>query len=110
YPLFFAFGLQDKLPFGAIFAVLASAAVGVSIPTPGYAGPFHFFVQVGLQLCDSSITDSVAKVYALVTHAATFFPVIVIGIILAFREGISLTQIEKTTEKLKSHPYQGKVS
>lgn len=102
YPLFFAFGLQDKLPFASITAILASASVGVSIPTPGYAGPFHFFVQIGLQLCNSSISDSIAKVYALVTHAVTFFPVIVIGIILAFREGISLGQIEKTSEKLKS--------
>jgi uncharacterized protein (TIRG00374 family) len=101
YPLFFAFGLQDKLPFLSITAILASAAVGVSIPTPGYAGPFHFFIQIGLQLCNSSISDSVAKVYAIVTHAATFFPIIIIGIILAFREGISLAQIEKTSEKLK---------
>lgn len=101
YPLFFAFGLEGKLPVASITAILASASVGVSIPTPGYAGPFHFFVQIGLQLCNSSISDSVAKVYALVTHAVTFFPVILIGIILAFREGISLTQIEKTSEELK---------
>jgi uncharacterized protein (TIRG00374 family) len=101
YPLFFAFGIQDKLRLVSVTAVLASAAVGVSIPTPGYAGPFHFFVQIGLQLCNSSIPDSVAKVYALVAHAATFFPVIIIGIVLAFREGISLGQIERTTETLK---------
>ena len=101
YPLFFAFGIQDGLPFASIAAILASAAVGVSIPTPGYAGPFHFFLQVGLQLCNSSISDSVAKVYALVAHAAIFFPVIIIGIALAFKEGISLAQIERTSETLK---------
>jgi len=102
YPLFFAFGLQDKLPFASIFAVLASAAVGVSIPTPGYARSISISYPNRLQLCNSSISDSAAKVFALVTHAANFFPVIVIGIILAFREGISLTHIERTSEELKS--------
>jgi uncharacterized protein (TIRG00374 family) len=101
YPLFYAFDVQENLSVFSSAAVLASAAVGVSIPTPGYAGPFHFFVQIGLQLCDASISDSVAKVFALVAHAVTFFPVIVIGIVLAFREGISLTQIEATSERLK---------
>jgi uncharacterized protein (TIRG00374 family) len=101
YPLFYAFDIQDKLSIFSTTAVLASAAVGVSIPTPGYAGPFHFFVQIGLQLCNSSISDSVAKAYALVTHAATFFPVIVVGIVLAVREGVSLTQIEATSERLR---------
>lgn len=101
YPLFYAFGIQEKLSVLSTTAVLGSAAVGVSIPTPGYAGPFHFFVQIGLQLCDSSISDSVAKVFALVAHAVTFFPVIVIGIVLAIREGVSLTQIEATSERLK---------
>jgi len=100
-PLYYAFGIQDKLPLASVAAVLASAAVGVSIPTPGYAGPFHFFLQVGLQLCNSSISDSVAKVFALVAHAVIFFPVIIIGIALAFREGVSLTQIEATSERLK---------
>jgi len=101
YPLFFAFGIQDKLPFASIAAILASAAVGVSIPTPGYAGPFHFFLQVGIQLCNSSISESVAKVYALMAHAVIFFPVIIIGIVLAFKEGVTLAQIEKTSERLK---------
>ena len=58
-------------------------------------------VQIGLQLCNSTIPDSTAKVFALVAHAVIFFPVILIGIALAFREGISLTQIEATSERLK---------
>jgi uncharacterized membrane protein YbhN (UPF0104 family) len=101
YPLFFAFGVEENLTVFSSAAVLASAAVGVAIPTPGYAGPFHFFVQIGLQLCDASISDSVAKVFALVAHAVTFFPVIIIGIVLAVKEGVSLTQIEATSERLK---------
>jgi len=101
YPLYYAFNIQEGLSLLSTTAVLGSAAVGVSIPTPGYAGPFHFFVQIGLQLCDSSISDSVAKVFAIVTHAVTFFPVIIIGIVLAIREGVSLTQIEATSERLK---------
>jgi uncharacterized protein (TIRG00374 family) len=101
YPLYYAFGLQDKLGLVSVTAVLASAAVGVSIPTPGYAGPFHVFVQLGLQLCNSSIDDPVAKAYALVTWAVTFLPVVLIGIALAFKEGVSLTQIEQTSEALK---------
>jgi hypothetical protein len=101
YPLYYAFGLEEKLSLLSTAAVLGSAAVGVSIPTPGYAGPYHFFLQIGLQLCDSTIDDSVAKVFALVSHAVTFFPVIIIGIVLAIREGVSLSQIEATSERLK---------
>ncbi len=101
YPLYYAFGIQGKLGLMSVAAVLASAAVGVSIPTPGYAGPFHVFVQLGLQTCNSSIEDPVAKAYALVTWAVTFLPIVFIGIALAFKEGISLTQIEKSSEELK---------
>ncbi|GAB4341250.1 MAG: lysylphosphatidylglycerol synthase transmembrane domain-containing protein [Candidatus Abyssubacteria bacterium] len=101
YSLFFAFDLQDGLSLWSSAAVLASAAVGVAIPTPGYAGPFHFFVQIGLQVCDSTISDAVAKVYALVAHAVTFFPIVIIGIALAVREGVSLSQIERTSETIK---------
>jgi uncharacterized protein (TIRG00374 family) len=101
YPLFYAFRVEENLSVLSTTTVLGSAAVGVSIPTPGYAGPFHFFVQIGLQLCDASIDDSVAKVFALVAHVVTFFPVIIIGIIYAVKEGVSLTQIEATSEQLK---------
>lgn len=101
YPLFFAFGIGENLSLVSSAAVLAAAAVGVAIPTPGYAGPFHFFVQIGLQLCDPAIPDSVAKVFALVAHAVTFFPIVVLGIIFAIREGVSLSQIEKTSEALR---------
>jgi hypothetical protein len=101
YSLFFAFDLQGKLSIWSSAAVLAAAAVGVSIPTPGYAGPFHFFVQIGLQVCNSTIGDAVAKVYALVAHAVTFFPIVLIGIVLAVREGVSLAQIERTSETVK---------
>jgi uncharacterized protein (TIRG00374 family) len=101
YPLFYAFRVEENLSVLSTTAVLGSAAVGVSIPTPGYAGPFHFFVQIGLQLCDASIDDSVAKVFALVAHVVTFFPVIIIGIVYAVKEGVSLTQIEATSERLK---------
>jgi uncharacterized protein (TIRG00374 family) len=101
YPLFYAFKLEENLSVFSTTAVLGAAFVGVMIPTPGYAGPYHFFVQIGLQLCDASIDDSVAKVFALVAHVVTFFPVIIIGIIYAVKEGVSLTQIEATSERLK---------
>lgn len=101
YPLILAFDLQDKLSLASTATILSSAAVGVSIPTPGYVGSYHFFVQTGIQLCDATISDSVAKVFAIIAHAATFFPVIILGIILAFNEGVSLFQIQADSEKIK---------
>lgn len=101
YPLYYAFGLGGKLNLISTAAVLAAAAVGVSIPTPGYAGPFHFFIQLGLQLCNSTISDSTAAAFALIAHATIFFPTVLIGIGYALREGVSLTQIEKTSEALR---------
>jgi hypothetical protein len=101
YPLYYAFGIEDKLNITSTAAVLASAAVGVSIPTPGYAGPFHFFIQTGLRLCNSTISDATAAAFALIAHATIFFPVVIIGIIYAFKEGVSLAQIEKTSESLR---------
>ncbi|RJP24498.1 MAG: UPF0104 family protein [Candidatus Abyssobacteria bacterium SURF_5] len=102
YPLFYAFGIGDKLNVVSTAVVLASAAVGVCIPTPGYAGPFHFFVQIGLQLSNSSISSSVGAAFALVAHAVIFFPVVIIGILYAFKEGVSLGQIERTSESLRA--------
>lgn len=107
YPLYYAFGIEKNLSLVSTTAVLGSAAVGVAIPTPGYAGPFHFFVQIGVQLCDATISDPVAKVFALVAHAVMFFPVILIGIAFAIKEGVSLTQIEATSEQIKESTPQG---
>jgi uncharacterized protein (TIRG00374 family) len=101
YPLYYAFGLADKLDLTSTLAVLASAAVGVSIPTPGYAGPFHFFIQIGLQLCNSTISDATAAAFAIISHAVIFFPTVLIGIGYAFKEGVSLAQIERTSESLQ---------
>jgi hypothetical protein len=100
YPLYYAFGIGDKLNITSSLAVLASAAIGVTIPTSGYAGSFHFFVQTGLKLADSSISDATAVAFALIAHAVIFIPTVIIGIVYAIKEGVSFAQIERTSETL----------
>ncbi len=87
-----AFGLHTAYGIGPIDAVmvLAITAVGVTIaPTPGAFGVYHGFCKAALTSL-FAIPDSTAIAFALVTHAAPFLAVMLVGSVFLIRENISL--------------------
>jgi len=90
-----AFGLE--LPFHSAFLVVAFLVVGVSIPTPGTVGGFHQFYL--LALTEAFGVDKVtAAAAAVASHALTNLPVLVLGLLLLGREGLSLRTLSGMTE------------
>lgn len=94
-----AFGLDALVnPAGSLLAAAAFVqvvvALGATVPSsPGYVGVYH--AGVLLALAAFGIPQTEALAYALVSHAANFGLLIVIGAFYLWREGLSIGQLTK---------------
>lgn len=90
YLVLAAFSLQ--LPVYASFLFLIFQALGVTLPSsPGFIGTYHAAVVVGFALF--GVSQDMAFGVAIVMHAAFFFPFIVLGFFLLWRENLSLRSL-----------------
>jgi len=64
--------------------------VGVAVPTPGAIGGFHAAYQIAV-VTFFGVPDDRAKSAAIVLHAISFVPVMVVGMALMAREGLTLS-------------------
>lgn len=77
--------------------VLVLAGLGMLIPTPAGTGTVHgalVLVLPGL----AGITVETARVLALVFHTTQFIPVILVGLVVAVREGVTASQVSSIAE------------
>lgn len=78
--------------------VLVLAGLGMLIPTPAGTGTVHgalVLVLPGL----AGITVETARVLALVFHTTQFIPVIIVGLVVAVREGVTASQVSRIAEQ-----------
>lgn len=89
---FFAFDLY--LPWIAPFVLVIMTTISVAFPiTPGYVGSYHLLCQISLGLF--GIVKSIGLSYALITHGLNTIPFLGLGLILAWYEGINITEMSK---------------
>lgn len=91
------------LPFHTTFLLIAFLVVGEAIPTPGLVGGFHAFYLLVLSEV-YGIDQATAVAAAITAHLLTNLPVLVIGLALLGREGLSLSRVTEVTrdeQKLK---------
>jgi len=100
-----AFGLT--LPFQATFLLIAFLTVGVAIPTPGMVGGFHAFYLLALNSV-FGVDRATAAAAGIASHALTNLPVLVLGLALLGREGLSLGRVAEVTEGGSTLPGAGK--
>lgn len=93
-----AFGIV--LPFHATFLLIAFLVVGVAIPTPGMVGGFHAFYLLALSEV-FGIERSTAAAAAVAAHALSNLPILVFGLLLLGREGLSLGRVAEATRDEK---------
>jgi hypothetical protein len=96
-----AFGID--LPFHATFLLIAFLVVGVAIPTPGMVGGFHAFYLIALNEV-YGVDRATAAAAGIAAHALSNLPVLVLGLALLGREGLSLARVAEVTrdeEKLQ---------
>jgi hypothetical protein len=92
----------DGFPFlGAVF-LMAITVVGVAIPTPGGVGGFQFFMNLGLvhffsQYLSPQDPNSQAAGISNGCYIVSMIPVILLGLVLMNKEGLSFRKISQLT-------------
>jgi hypothetical protein len=86
---FRAFGFD--MPREAPVVLLVITTIGIVVPSsPGYVGTYHWLCQFGLGLY--GIPKSPALAFALVHHGMNVIPFFLLGLVLAWKEGVSLVR------------------
>jgi uncharacterized protein (TIRG00374 family) len=88
------------LPFHATFLLIAFLVVGVAIPTPGMVGGFHAFYLLALSEV-YGIDRETAAAAGIAAHALSNLPILVFGLALLGREGLSLGRVAEVTQDAK---------
>ncbi len=84
------------LPFHATFLLIAFLVVGVAIPTPGMVGGFHAFYLIALSQV-FGVSREQAAAAGIAAHALSNLPILVLGLALLGREGLSLGRVAEVT-------------
>ncbi len=91
--LFRAFDMA--LPFGAACFTSVAIALTVALPqAPGFVGVFHVAIEKTLVLWGQPVVA--AKSFAIVFWAVSFLPVLGVGLLAMWREGLSLGAIRRS--------------
>ncbi len=87
-----AFGID--LPFTSSFLIIALLVVGVSVPTPGGVGGFEAAAQIGLSSFYHVPNDRAVGA-ALVLHAVSLLPTIVLGFVFVVQDGLGFGTVRR---------------
>jgi uncharacterized protein (TIRG00374 family) len=85
-------------PFPVAFFVLTWAILGLFIPTPGGVGGYHTAIAYSLTGFYGVSRDT-AGAFALVSHALSFVPITVVGLLFLLAGGLSLKSLREEGEK-----------
>lgn len=89
--------MHHPLPYDSSFFINGVTTLGLAIPTPGGVGGFHKIAQLILTtFYGFDIDSSVAA--ALVFHVVGTIPVLITGLVLFAREGLTLGDIKTRKE------------
>ena len=103
-----AFYLNDiafsiDLPYHATFLLIVFLVVGVAIPTPGTVGGFHAFYLLCLTQA-FGVAREPAAAAGIAAHALSNLPILVLGLALLGREGLSLSRVAEVTRSRSEAP------
>lgn len=96
YINFYTFNLVQNFNLDVIsgLVLLVITTISVVVPSsPGYIGTYHWLCQLSLELF--KIPRAIGLTYAIVLHAISFFPVFVTGLIMAWKEGVKLSKVQR---------------
>ena len=101
-PVIYGFPFEAKLTLFAPFFILPVVAFGVMIPSsPGFVGTYHAFCILAINLLEPEISHNSAAGFAVLLHASQMLPIVILGFIFLWKEGLSLRNIgvDKIDEK-----------
>ena len=86
-----AFGIE--MPFAGAFLLQGLLVIGVAVPTPGGVGSYHEAYRIGVTTFFGA-SDEAAVAAAIVLHAMSFFPVVLLGAVFMAQDGLSLGSLK----------------
>jgi uncharacterized membrane protein YbhN (UPF0104 family) len=86
------------VPFTGSFLLMALLTVGVTIPTPGAVGGFHEAFRIGATTFFGAPNDAAVGA-AIVLHAMSVGPALVLGLFFAAQEGLNLTGLRRLADE-----------
>jgi len=103
----FSYGLAfrgfsfDTLPWSAPYLTLGLVGLGVALPSaPAFIGPIHFAIIYSLSKA-YGIPTSTAAGFAVVMHLLMMGPVTLVGLMLMWKEGLTLGQIREKADHIE---------
>jgi uncharacterized protein (TIRG00374 family) len=94
-----AFGIV--MPFAGTFLVQALLVIGVAVPTPGGVGSFHEAYRFAVTTFFHAANDR-AVAAAIVVHAQSFIPVVLVGALFMVQDGLSLHRLRDLSAEART--------
>ena len=94
-----AFGFA--VPFTGTFLLIALLSIGVAIPTPGGIGGFHAAFRFGTAVFFGA-PDDAAVGAAIVLHALTVVPALVLGLWFAAQAGLNMSGMRQLADEAQA--------
>lgn len=91
-------GFHLAVPMTGSFLLTAMLVIGVAVPTPGAVGGFHEALRAGLTLFFAAPNDAAVGA-AIVLHAFSILPSLVLGLFFAAHEGLNLTRMRQLADE-----------
>lgn len=89
------------VPFTGSFLLMSMLVIGVAVPTPGAVGGFHEAVRIGLTFFFGAANDAAVGA-AIVLHALSIVPSLLLGLMFAAQEGINFTRMRQLADEAES--------
>ncbi|MFV1951869.1 MAG: hypothetical protein ACC630_07955, partial [Nitrospinota bacterium] len=92
YPLYLAMDL-NHLPLVSLVILVVIICIFITIPTPGFIGPYNAACAVGLHDI-YKVSESVAAGFGIVAWSANAGIIIVLGLFFILKDNIALKEIQ----------------
>lgn len=93
-----AMAFQFAVPFTGSFLLIALLTLGVAVPTPGAIGGFHEAFRLGATMFFGA-PDSAAVGAAILLHAFSVGPSLLLGVLFAAEEGLNLNSVRRLADQ-----------
>jgi uncharacterized protein (TIRG00374 family) len=93
-----AVAFRFAVPFTGSFLLISLLVIGVAVPTPGAIGGFHEAFRVGATMFYGA-PDDAAVGAAIVLHAISIGPSLLLGLFFAAQEGLNLTGMQRLADQ-----------
>jgi glycosyltransferase 2 family protein len=87
-----AFGID--MPLAGAFLLQAFLVIGVAMPTPGGVGGYHAMYRLGVTSFFAASNDAAVGA-AIVAHASSFIPVVILGLVFMLQDGLSVSGLQQ---------------